>query len=315
MAFFFNAIDQLLSPFYVIDEQLFDIPAKGLFRVNNTFRKVLIMLDGDCMMTIDARTRVRFSTGDVFVFDRACVQDYSSIPAGKHCRLHVLRLVFDPLILPPLGTISPASTPAGDVTRDPAAFIRHYLAITEILPKGVTADIQECIANIRAESEGRLPGYRAVVSAFCIRLVTLIGRKQAQDYASPQGNEGRRPAQVIAMSKSYILANLSQPIRLREVAWHVGWSEEHFSRVFKAVIGQSPVHYIRQLRLDQAKSYLVGSNHTISEVAEKTGFSSLSVFSRCFQHSVGISPISYRQKERFGRVILKGTPKLLHRSG
>jgi len=303
MPFYFNAVDDLLPPFYLIDEQLFDIPANRLFRVENTFHKVLIMLDGECQMSIDARPRIRFSTGDMFVFNQVCVQDYFPVRFGQACRLHILRLVFDPAILPPTGANVRGVAPTGDATLDPTAFIHHYLSVTDILPGSLTPDIQECLAKIRTESENRSPGYRAAVSALCIFLVTLIGRKRVLESTAQPGEHERGYANVIGQSKSYILANLSKPLSLNEVAWHVGWSEEHYSRVFKAVAGQTPAQYIRQLRLEHAKNLLLNSKHTITHIAKISGFSSISVFSRCFQHNVGTSPAAYREKERFGRVV------------
>jgi len=303
MPFYFNAVDQLLPPFYLIDEQLFDIPAQRLFRVENTFHKVLIMLDGECQMSIDARPRLRFATGDIFIFHPVCVQDYYPMRFGRPCRLHVLRLLFDPAILPPAGANARSVVPAGDATREPAAFIRHYLAVTDLLPGSLTPDIQECLAKIRAEAEGRSPGFRAAVSALCLYLVTLIGRKRVLESATRPGEQECGYANVIGQSKSYILANLAQPLSLGEVAWQVGWSEEHYSRVFKAVTGQTPAQYIRQVRLEHAKNLLLNSKHTITHIARACGFSSIAVFSRCFQHNLGTSPGAYREKERFGRVV------------
>lgn len=304
MPFYFNAVDKLIPPFYLIDEQLFDIPANRLFRVENTFHKVLIMLDGVCQMSVDGGPRERFSTGDVFLFNRRCVQEYFPMRYGKACRVHILRLVFDPGVLPPMNDVDerPGSIP-GDVTRDPSAFIRHYLSVTENIANGLTPDIQECLAKIRAEAEARGPGYRAVVSALCVCLVTLLGRKRLLAGSQVPGESDHGHANAIGKSKSYIVANLSKPLLLREVAWHAGWSEEHYSRVFKAVTGQTPAQYIRQLRLEQAKNHLLNSKHSITQIAQLVGFSSISVFSRCFQHYVGSSPAAYRERERFGRVV------------
>lgn len=303
MPYFFNAVDDLLPPFYLIDEQLFDIPADRLYRVENTYHKVLIMLRGECQMSIDARPRIRFSTGDIFIFNQVCVQDYFPVRFGQACRLHILRLLFDPKILPPVGSNARGAAPGGDATLDPTAFIGHYLSVTDIVPGGLTSDIEECLAKIRAESENRLPGYRAAVSALCLLLLVLIGRKRVIESPIRPGKSDRGYANVIGKSKSYILANLSKPLSLSEVAWHVGWSEEHFSRVFRSVAGQTPAQYIRQLRLEHAKNLLLNSKHSITDIARISGFSSHSIFSRCFQHNLGMSPTAYREEERFGRVV------------
>ena len=306
MAFIFNRVDQLLPPFSVVDEQMLDIPAHGQLRFNNTLRKIVFMLEGDCVVTLDGRTQVRLGTNDLLLVDRACWQAYTPPDPDKACRLHVLRLVFDPKLLPALAPgarLSRQSKQSGDTTRNILGFVRHYLGGTELLAKGLTPEIRECLAKIRRESEDRGPGYRATISALGIMLVTLIGRHRVHDYGQETGEQGgRRPAFVVALSKSYIMANLSKSVKLQDVAWHVGWSEEHFCRVFRTVTGVSPAQYIRQTRLELAKNHLLGTKASISQIAEKIGFSSLSVFSRCFRRYVGRTPQDYREQERFGQL-------------
>ena len=49
------------------------------------------------------------------------------------------------------------------------------------------------------------------------------------------------------------------------------------------------------MRLEQAKTYLAGSDKNVSEIAQLTGFGSLPVFSRNFKQEVGLSPTEYRR--------------------
>lgn len=304
MAFIFNRVDQLLPPFSIVDEQMLDIPAYGQLRFDSDLRKIVFMLEGDCLVTLDGGTQIPLSTHDLLLVDRTCVQAYSSPDPSKSCRPHVLRLVFDPKQLPALAGDKVASRQPTDTTRSILGFVRHYLAGTELIPKGMTPEIRECLAKIRRESEDRGPGYRATISALCVVLVTLIGRHRVNLITQvADGQHSRRPAFVVALSKSYIMANLSKSIKLEDVAWHVGWSEEHFCRVFRAVTGLSPAHYIRHTRLELAKNHLLGTKESITQIAEKLGFTSLSVFSRCFRRYVGRTPQDYREQERFGEVV------------
>ncbi|HRG56980.1 MAG TPA: helix-turn-helix transcriptional regulator, partial [Lacunisphaera sp.] len=51
---------------------------------------------------------------------------------------------------------------------------------------------------------------------------------------------------------------------------------------------------LRELRLEAAKAYLVSSKQTITEIADKTGFSSSTLFCRVFRKAVGQTPMAYR---------------------
>ena len=51
-------------------------------------------------------------------------------------------------------------------------------------------------------------------------------------------------------------------------------------------------------RLNKAKELLLSSNMPICEIAEKSGFSDASYFSRSFKKSVGLTPKQYRKLSR-----------------
>lgn len=58
-------------------------------------------------------------------------------------------------------------------------------------------------------------------------------------------------------------------------------------------VGCAPGKYIRHLRIEFAQNLLKQKKFTIAEVCEQVGFSSESVFCRCFHHEVGMSPTQY----------------------
>ena len=56
----------------------------------------------------------------------------------------------------------------------------------------------------------------------------------------------------------------------------------------------SPVVFIRSIRLRRAAQLIRQGQHTITEVAELTGFGSVSYFSKCFQREFGCKPSAYK---------------------
>ena len=65
---------------------------------------------------------------------------------------------------------------------------------------------------------------------------------------------------------------------------------------FKRETGQTVFHCLQQLRLEKAKTYLIGTDQSITAIAGLTGFSSVALFSRNFKRWVGKSPLQYRQE-------------------
>lgn len=96
-------------------------------------------------------------------------------------------------------------------------------------------------------------------------------------------------------AKEFMRRNFARALTLGEIAWHVKVSEEHLARVFRRVTGQTVFDYLRTVRLEHAKTLLINSNGTISEIAVQSGFGSLALFSRNFSHYVGQSASHYRE--------------------
>ena len=86
--------------------------------------------------------------------------------------------------------------------------------------------------------------------------------------------------------RDYDLVNLSLECRT---------SVSTLFRYFKTHLGTSPINYIIDRRLEQAKILLGISDITLKEVAEKCGYKSESFLSRSFKKKFGISPAQFRK--------------------
>ena len=75
-----------------------------------------------------------------------------------------------------------------------------------------------------------------------------------------------------------------------------GYHPDYFRRCFKDELGKSPLQYLTELRLTQAKSQLWQDNFiSIEDVAAQCGFADSFYFSTCFKKHEGISPLAYRK--------------------
>jgi AraC-like DNA-binding protein len=67
-----------------------------------------------------------------------------------------------------------------------------------------------------------------------------------------------------------------------------------FRRV-KSLINEAPANHIKAMRLQKAKELLETTDCTVSEIAFKTGFKTVSHFTKIFKKQYGIVPSAYRQ--------------------
>ncbi|WP_391570758.1 response regulator [Cohnella sp.] len=94
----------------------------------------------------------------------------------------------------------------------------------------------------------------------------------------------------------FIEANYERDITLEELAELVQMSPNYLSGLFKKEMQQNYADYLVQYRIEQAKELLLGTYLKTYEVAEKTGFTNHSYFSRAFKKITGSSPREFRRQ-------------------
>jgi len=87
-------------------------------------------------------------------------------------------------------------------------------------------------------------------------------------------------------------------ISINQLAKSLGYHRTHLSKIFKQHMGVSPMQFLMQIRLDQAKS-LLQSSLTIEQVAASVGFADPLYFSKQFRKRYGESPTQYRIRKGF----------------
>ncbi len=95
---------------------------------------------------------------------------------------------------------------------------------------------------------------------------------------------------------SYISANYSYPITVKDVSDYVGLSRSHLFRSFEKVLQCSPKEYLSDYRIRQACALLVQTDLSITAVANSVGFENNLYFSKAFHKMKGISPKQYRTR-------------------
>ncbi|WP_104983479.1 AraC family transcriptional regulator [Sorangium cellulosum] len=106
-----------------------------------------------------------------------------------------------------------------------------------------------------------------------------------------------RDADKIQAAMRFLRANVERPLSVEEVARHVAMSPSHFAHRFRAVARVSPMRYLKELRLQHARTLLL-SGLRASEVAQRAGYESASHFTRDFKRCFGASPGDYAERLR-----------------
>ena len=85
-----------------------------------------------------------------------------------------------------------------------------------------------------------------------------------------------------------------EDISLDTIADVAGFSKFHFSRLFKQFTNISFYDYLNQRRVKEAEKLLLNPNLSITEVAMRSGFSSISTFNRVFKSFKECTPTEFK---------------------
>ncbi|MDR0230069.1 MAG: helix-turn-helix transcriptional regulator [Flavobacteriaceae bacterium] len=72
----------------------------------------------------------------------------------------------------------------------------------------------------------------------------------------------------------------------------------YLNDVVKEVTGVSASGYIHKVLIEEAKSRLIQTNHTVSQIAMELNFTEESYFGRFFKKNTGVTPLQYRKTHK-----------------
>jgi len=101
---------------------------------------------------------------------------------------------------------------------------------------------------------------------------------------------------LIKSMDNFIDANLNEKVTLNMLSKEACLSPFHFSRVFNALTGKSPIQYVLLKKIEKSKVMLLYTNKTVSLISEELGFADISHFSRAFHKIEGVSPKKFRSQ-------------------
>jgi len=129
-----------------------------------------------------------------------------------------------------------------------------------------------------------------VLSGLCHELIGLAAREQAR-------LSGGLPV-PLRRAMDFIRAQSHQVLALDEMALAAGCDAGELARAFRAHLGATPGEVHRRLREEKAADLLVGSRHSLSDIAALCGFSDQPHMTRAFRAQLDTTPGALRRRAR-----------------
>jgi len=117
----------------------------------------------------------------------------------------------------------------------------------------------------------------------------------------------------VAAALRHIKANVARPIQVDDVLEHLAVSRRSLERRFRASLGRSIALEIRRAHIERAKQLLSNTTLSVGEVAQASGFTSVTLLGVVFRRYVGESPTTFRERSRCGTPLKSVKAELLTR--
>ena len=154
---------------------------------------------------------------------------------------------------------------------------------------GGTGGIDLMLSLISAEHGERL------TAEICDQMVHHVARPADETQRAALGHGIDSPLQGVIDAVELIDAHVSEPLKVPEIAKHVGLSQRQLERQFHKAMGCSVVQFSLLTRLQRARVLLISTDLTVREVSADCGFNSLSHFAYAFRKCFRKRPSDYRQ--------------------
>ena len=152
------------------------------------------------------------------------------------------------------------------------------------------------IRNIIEEYRDTKPYYKEAVKGYLRAFVVELLRIN-EDMSTSLTLEEKRLNSYIEKSVNYIAEHYAEEIKMSDVAYECGLSENHFRRIFEESMSMKPLDYLNMIRIDKACEIIQNKDYAMEEVGFRVGYQTPSTFNRNFKKLTGKTPYQWKKEE------------------
>jgi AraC family transcriptional regulator len=149
--------------------------------------------------------------------------------------------------------------------------------------------------KLKAEVGNTDPSSRPYVEALSLVLMHELARLERTTHGPIRPLRGGLPVRQQRRLIEFVEEHLAEEITLTTLAELVDLSLYHFARAFKKSFGVPPHRYHMTRRMDRARSLLLRSALSVTQIGIEIGFRETSSFTRAYQKFAGVTPSEFRR--------------------
>lgn len=155
--------------------------------------------------------------------------------------------------------------------------------------------LSKLCVSMEAEKEVCRSGRYYMMKTYVMQMLLLLIREREQ----PVKTGAQKQCSFESINRKYVVEKIidyfedhyEEKVSLDQIAGNMYLSPFYISRIFKAETGDTPIHYLIDIRLEKAKELLTENREmSIQEAAAQVGYDDAYHFSKLFKKKFGISP-------------------------
>lgn len=287
MQYLFEYSDTMKSPYEAF---VFDA-SKTIFPVRphwHYFTEIMYMLEGSAMVECDGSTYV-LEEGDMFLFHPESVHAVYAV-AGFPIIYDVLKFDINKFYSP--NSYTPRF---GKILQSARLDKKASVVFREEKIKSLNLKnyFDKCINELN----GRSYGYDVIVhNTISELLIQIIRFWQAKGFTvtNASGESDQNAVESIKTITAYIDEHSSENLKVEDLAALCAMSYSFFAKSFHDLYSRSCKEYIELVRVTKAEDMLLFTSHSLSWIAQETGFADSSHLIKTFRRWKNTTPKQYR---------------------
>lgn len=262
---------------------------KTVKKNRHDYFEILLLCSGATFFLVEDR-RLPMTQGDLAIIGSELLHS-TECPPSARSTLGVL--YFDPNFI------------AGDGMAYSTEYLAPFLNQDSGFPHIVTADtgvpaqIFDLMQMIQEELPGSSRRARLAINTY-LKMILVLLVNQYSIYASQADSFKQQERALDSLHNffEFLPRHVGDVIHAPEAARMCGLCEADFTSFLRQLTGKPFRSFLNHYRVERAQAALSGSSRPISEIAQEMGFCDQSYFGAVFNKLTGMTPLSYRRRQR-----------------
>jgi AraC-like DNA-binding protein len=153
------------------------------------------------------------------------------------------------------------------------------------------------VGQMRAELAEPQLGSQNILHALLDIVFAYLMRRMLQQHATGAGIAQTLLDPPVHAAVTMLHDDCAHAWTLDTLAARVGLSRTAFAERFRKAVGDTPLQYLRTVRMQRAVRLLSDTSRSLEQVAIGVGYQDAFSFSKVFKRSVGMSPREFRRRD------------------